>query len=242
MARMALGLGMAILAGGMLPAAAQEWSGQITPYVWGVGLGGDLTPFSGAPTLSFDRSPAEVIKDSRGAFFVSGLARRDRLVLLGDLSWSESAKDGLLPPGVPAEGKLTQRSLTLLAGWRVHDDQRLTMDALAGLRAWHIRGRVAVAGGAVQLSPGKDFVDPIVALRANVKLAPDWSAIFYADVGGFGAGSEQTSQFLATLNYRVNDRFYVSAGYRQLNVDYRSGGTRLDVTMAGPILGATWRF
>ena len=39
MARMALGLGMAILAGGMLPAAAQEWSGQITPYVWGVGLG-----------------------------------------------------------------------------------------------------------------------------------------------------------------------------------------------------------
>ena len=33
-----------------------------------------------------------------------------------------------------------------------------------------------------------------------------------------------------------------AAGYRQLNVDYRDGGTRLDVTMAGPILGATWRF
>ncbi|WP_262983254.1 hypothetical protein [Paracoccus mutanolyticus] len=44
------------------------------------------------------------------------------------------------------------------------------------------------------------------------------------------------------MNYQVTDQLYVSAGYRQLNVDYRDGGTRLDVTMAGPILGATWRF
>ncbi|WP_423211258.1 hypothetical protein [Paracoccus yeei] len=34
----------------------------------------------------------------------------------------------------------------------------------------------------------------------------------------------------------------LSGGFRRLHVDYRSGGTRLDVTMAGPLLGVTWRF
>ncbi|CAM3068572.1 Outer membrane protein beta-barrel domain-containing protein [Paracoccus aminovorans] len=232
----------AALSTGLAPAMAQDWSGQITPYVWGAGLGGDVTPFAGAPTLSFDKSLSEVLEDTDGAFFLSGFARRDRLVLMGDFSWSSSSKAGVLPPGVPAEGKVTQRSLTLLAGWRVVSNDRMTLDALAGARAWRVESRIKVAGGAIQASPGKDFIDPILALRANVALAPQWSAILYADVGGFGAGSEHTSQFLATVNYQVTDQLYVSGGYRQLNVDYRDGGTRLDVTMAGPILGATWRF
>lgn len=233
---------VAALSTGLAPAMAQDWSGQITPYVWGAGLGGDVTPFAGAPTLSFDKSLSEVLEDTDGAFFLSGFARRDRLVLMGDLSWSASSRAGLLPTGVPAEGKVTQRSLTLLAGWRVVSNDRMTLDALAGARAWRVESRIKLAGGAIQASPGKDFVDPILALRANVALAPQWSAILYADVGGFGAGSEHTSQFLATVNWQATDQLYVSAGYRQLNVDYRDGGTRLDVTMAGPILGATWRF
>ena len=232
----------AALSTGLAPAMAQDWSGQITPYVWGAGLGGDVTPFAGAPTLSFDKSLSEVLEDTDGAFFLSGFARRDRLVLMGDLSWSASSKAGVLPPGVPAEGKVTQRSLTLLAGWRVVSNDRMTLDALAGARAWRVESRIRLAGGALSAAPGKDFIDPILALRANVALAPQWSALLYADVGGFGAGSEHTSQFLATVNYQVTDQLYVSAGYRQLNVDYRDGGTRLDVTMAGPILGATWRF
>lgn len=33
----------------------------------------------------------------------------------------------------------------------------------------------------------------------------------------------------------------LSGGFRRLDVDYRSGGTRLNVTMAGPLLGVTWR-
>ena len=94
----------AVLSTGLAPAMAQDWSGQITPYVWGAGLGGDVTPFAGAPTLSFDKSLSEVLEDTDGAFFLSGFARRDRLVLMGDLSWSTSSKAGTLPPGLPAEG------------------------------------------------------------------------------------------------------------------------------------------
>ncbi|WP_287884089.1 MULTISPECIES: hypothetical protein [Paracoccus] len=227
---------------GSLPVLAQDWSGQVTPYVWAAGLGGDVTPMTGAPTLSLDKSISEVLEDTDGAFFLSGYARHDRLVLMGDFSWSSSSKSGTVPPGLPAEGKLRQRSLTLLAGWRAVENQQFTLDLLGGARAWSVKSSVTVAGGAMQASPGKDFVDPILAARANIALAPQWSAILYADIGGFGAGSENTSQILATVNYQVNDNLWVSAGYRQLSVDYRSGGTAVDVTMAGPLLGATWRF
>lgn len=234
--------GAALVLSAGAPAMAQDWSGQITPYVWAAGVGGDITPFAGAPTLSIDSSVSEVLKDTDGAFFLSGFARRDRLVVMGDLSWSSSSRSGTVPPGLPADGKLTQRSLTLLAGWRAAADDRVTVDLLAGARAWHIKSSVTAAGGMMHAAPGKDFVDPILAIRGNLTLAPQWSAILYADVGGFGVGSESTSQAVATVNYKVNENLYVSAGYRQLNVDYRSGGTKVDVTMAGPLLGATWRF
>jgi hypothetical protein len=225
-------------------AAAQEegWQGQITPYVWASGIGGDITPFAGAPTISFDKSFSEVLEDSEGAFFLSGFARKGRFVLQGDFSSSSSSKSGVLPGGIPADGGVDQQSLTLLAGYRVVADEGMTLDVLGGARFWNISGSVQALGGAVQRSSDLNFVDPVIALRANVALAPRWSAILYADFGGFGVGSDQTSQVLAVANYQVNDNLYVSGGLRRLHVDYSDGGTRLDVTMAGPILGLTWRF
>lgn len=224
------------------PAVADEWRAQITPYVWASGLGGDIAPFTGAPTLSFDKSFSEVLEDLDTAFFLSGYARKDRLVVLGDLSYSASSKDGLIPPGLPAEGELTQRSLTLAAGWRAIDDGGLALDVLGGVRAWKIKAEVSVAGGLISRSGDKDFVDPIIALRANYQLAPRWSAIAYLDHGVTGMGSEKTTQVVATVNYQMTDHAFLSVGYRRLDVDYRSGGTRVDATMAGPLLGLTWRF
>lgn len=149
--------GAALLAVPALSVNAGEWSGQITPYVWAAGVGGDITPFSGAPSLSFDKSASEILEDLDGAFFLSGYARRDRLVLMGDLSWSSSSKSGAIPPGLPAEAKLKQRSLTLLAGWRAVTNDDMSLDLLAGLRAWKIEGSVNVAGGMLSASPSKNF-------------------------------------------------------------------------------------
>ncbi|AYF00259.1 hypothetical protein PY32053_00582 [Paracoccus yeei] len=127
-------------------AAAQERTGQVTPYLWVPGLGGDIGPYAGAPSLSLDTSLSEVLDDTDGAFFLSGLARCDRLVLLGDLSWSSSSSDGVLPPGL-AKGKVKQRSLTLLAGYRAITGPGMTLDLLAGAWAWRVEGDIAVAGG-----------------------------------------------------------------------------------------------
>ncbi|MDM7457859.1 MAG: hypothetical protein P3W94_000555 [Paracoccus sp. (in: a-proteobacteria)] len=233
---------VSVLAVPPMTAQAQEWNGQVTLYGWGAGVSGDFRPVTGAPTLSFDKSLSEVLKDLDGAFFVSGLARRGDLVLFGDLTYSNSSREGLVPPGIPASGKVKLRSVTLAAGKRFDIDSGSTLDVLGGFRAWNIEGRVSVPLAAVSVSPGADFVDPILGLRSNTPLNDRLSLISYFDIGGFGVGSDLTWQAAVTANYQVADNLYLSVGWRHLHVDYSDSGTVFDGALSGPLLGATWRF
>lgn len=214
---------------------------QITPYAWATGVGGDITPFTGAPTVSIRKSFSDLIEDLDAAFFISAYARHGNLVFMGDISTSSSSRSGTIPVvGVPATGKLRQTSLTALAGYRVAQTADVTFDLLAGLRHWRVRGSVETPLGNASRSVG--FTDPIIAARANFQLAPGWSTLLYADIGGFGVGSHSTAQLLGTVNYQLRENAFLSVGYRHLQVDYRDGGTRFDMRMSGPIIGATWRF
>lgn len=232
----------AALALAAAPAAADDrpWSAQITPYVWATGSTGSLRPFAGGPTLSGGQSFGDILEDLDAAFFVTGFARYERLVGFADLTYASVSRGGRVA-GVPASGSLRQTSLTLAGGWRVIADPAMTVDALAGFRAWWLEVDVNVAG-VVSRSPDRSFVDPIVGGRVNVALAPDWSLLLQADVGGFGIGSRSTGQIAAVVNYQITDNAYVSAGWRHLHLDYDSGGVKADASLSGPLFGATWRF
>lgn len=236
---------LVLSAAAAVPAVAQDdrgWNLQVTPYLWGTGISGEVTPLAGGPTLDFDKSLSDVLEDLDGAFFLSAFARQGRWVFLGDISTSTSSREGEVPPGLPAEGEVSQRSITLAAGRRVLSDPTGTFDLLVGLRSWDIE--VSAAAPLVGLSASRevDFIDPILAARANAVLTDRLSAIAYVDVGGFGAGSEATSQIVATLNYAVTRNLHVSGGWRWLHVDYEGEGTGFEATMSGPLIGLTWRF
>lgn len=232
-----------------LPAAAQEdrpWAFQVTPYAWGSGVGGEVTPVPGSPTLEFDQSLPDVLEDLDAAFFVTAFGRYGRWVGLVDLSASASSREGVVPPGIPAEGEVSQRSLTLLGGYRLQADPRATLDLLAGIRAWDVGVSAAVPLAGLSASADVSFTDPIVAARATYALSPRLSATLYADLGGWGVGSEATNQQVATLNYALTDRLTLSSGWRRLHVDYEGGGEGggpdFEATVSGPLAGLTWRF
>lgn len=222
--------------------AADSWRGQITLYGWGAGIGGDIRPRAAAPEISFDKSLSEVLEDLDSALFVTGFARRGDLVLLGDLSYSSSSRNGVVPPGAPARGKLEQRSITLAAGQRVMDTADASVDILGGIRAWDVEGSVAVPLAGVALSFDKTFIDPILAIRGNLRIAPQWSVIGSVDAGGLGIGSDVTYQIAVTANYQATESLYLSLGYRHLYIDYDSGGASIKANISGPLVGATLRF
>jgi hypothetical protein len=221
---------------------------QITPYVWASGFGGTIRPGRAAPTLRVDKSFSDLMEDVDAAFFISGLVKHDRFVVVADLTHSSSSRDGHVPtgnpafPAVPAEGRLSQTSMTALAGYRTVDDDTVSLDLMGGARAWWIRPKVTVPLLGLSAHADTNFVDPVFAARLNLTMSPRWSILLYGDAGGFGAGSDLTTQALVTANLRVGDAFWLSGGYRYLYVDYKSGNVRASAALAGPLLGATFTF
>lgn len=90
---------------------------QITVYGWASGFDGRIQPGSNLPTLEVDRSFGELLRDSNGAFWVTGLVKRDRFVVIADLSHTSSSTEGSGSTGIPvlpvveAEGGLKQTAL-----------------------------------------------------------------------------------------------------------------------------------
>ncbi len=232
------------------PAAAQEAgepersddNSQITVYGWLAGASGSLRPIAGAPRLEFDNSFGEVLGDLDAAFFASAQLRRGEFVAVADLSYASLSRDGVVPPGIPASGRVRQLAITAMAGARVTDNDALTVDLLAGARLWNVGGQVAVPLAGIALAPDRTFVDPVIGARFGAPVAPRLSALLHADIGGFGIGSDFTYQVVGTANYRASDRFTISAGWRHLHLDYDKGGTVFDGSQTGPIIGATFQF
>lgn len=221
---------------------------QVTTYVWASGFGGTFRPGPGAPTVTIDKSFGELIEDVDAAFFISGLIKHDRLVVVADLTHSSASRGGLVPTGnpalpvLPAEGSLRQTSATALVGYRAVEQTGASLDVLVGGRAWWIRPKAAVPALGLSTSAKASFVDPVFGARLNIKPSPRFSLLVYGDIGGFGAASEVTGQAVATANFKIARDIWITGGYRYLYVDYKSGRVRTTAALAGPLFGATIGF
>lgn len=236
------------------PMVESGWRFQITPYGWLPTIGGTVRPAPGLPTFEKTLSPGDVLERLNGAIFLTGTARYGRLMFYGDLTWAQISETALaIVPGigipVRVKGTVTQGSLTLGGGYSVIDTPAFVLDALAGARIMHIEADVEAqaflapnfaigAAGGVD----KTWVDPILGARFRWQFAPDWSLIGYGDVGGFDVGSKLTWQVVGTVNYRMTENLYLSAGWRHMYFDYRERGQIIETDMSGPIFGATLRF
>lgn len=231
--------------------AEEGWRFQVTPYLWAAGSASEIQPLAGGPKLQGDMSFGDILDHVDAALFLSGSARYDRFVVLGDLTWvslsDEGSISGVLPVPVHVDGDLTQTSETIAAGYSVISRPNVAVDIVGGARAWQIETSVsAEARIAPHFSVGASatrhlsWVDPIVGVRMRATFSPRWSVIGYGDVGGYDGRT--TWQVLRTVNCRVSEYFFLSAGYRQMSIEYDDSETSLNVVMGGPIIGATLRF
>lgn len=237
-----------VLLAGSAAAHAQDlahtdnnWRFQATPYVWMPSLQGDITIHPVVNKAHVSESFSDIWKDLRAAAFLNATARKQHYVLHADLSHVSLSKNASLPYGLQAKAKVKQTSVSLLGGYNWQLSPNDSLDAMGGARWWNIRTSVNVSP-LLDETFKKSFTDPIVALRWRHQFTPRWSSLVYADLGGFDVGSKFTWQALVSLNYQVRDNIYVSAGYRQLNVDVRSANNRIDLKLGGPVLGATFLF
>lgn len=232
-----------------------RWALQVTPYLWAAGLDGHISPFRRGPTIGIDKSFSDVLNDLKVGGFINLWGRYDRYVWSGDVAYVNTKESqavgplptiGPIPSGTAVNGSVDTKQLmaTLLGGYRLLDTADFTLDALGGVRFWHISNKVKVSALGLSRNYDESFgwVEPVIGARTYMRLTDRLSLQAQADIGGFGAGSDFSWSALATANYTFTDKLSVSAGYKVLDVDYDHRGHVYDTRLSGPVLGLTYRF
>ena len=216
----------------------------VTGYLFGSAIKGQASSTPALPPANIDLSFSDVLKDLDFGFMTAIEVRRGRWGFVGDLMYSNVSPSATVPTPIPLTGSLDQKSLTLQGNalYRVHEADGLNIDLGAGLRYWNIKNVGTLDPGALGFSYRETWIDPVLVARMTARIDGPWSVTLAGDVGGSGGGSDLTWQLLGTVNYQKSDRFTFRAGYRVLSVDYDQDGFNYDVTMRGPVIGASISF
>lgn len=96
--------------------------------------------------------------------------------------------------------------------------------------------------GTRSLSASESWWDQVIGIRVLAPLAEHRTFVGYADIGGFGAGSDITWQAIAGVNWQFASAWVAKAGYRYFYQDYEDNGFVWDMAAHGLYLGLGIRF
>lgn len=244
-------LALAVLTGSATAAFAEPWTVTLTPYVWLQGTTGNIK-VRGIETR-IDNSFFDIVKgtDTVLGGFVHLEARQGVWGFYLEGNYAYTSTEGRTGFGastdistgltiVEAGGLLTlakgsDGAGSMFSSWR--------LEGLAGLRYVSFTAEAEI--GPISAKRTVDWVDPLIGLNAIADLSPRWTVIAHADIGGFGIGSDLTSNLYGLLGYRstvFGASVLSTIGYRGLYIDRsRSSRDSTELWLHGPVLGLTFR-
>jgi hypothetical protein len=219
-----------------------DWHFAVSPYLWFPGVHGTIGALG--HEASVHASPGDLLSHFR--FGLMGLVdtRYKRIVIPVDIMWIRLGANNALPltdEAVNAKVKGQEFILTPKIGYRLVDSQIVKIDAVTGFRYWHFGEslRLSTSDTSLKFSSSQNWVDPLIGGRILANLSPKVSVSIGGDVGGWNTGSLIDYQIGGLLGYRVKPAVVLQVGYRYLAVDYRSGGTTINLVTSGVLFGAT---
>jgi len=232
------------------------WTFDLTPYIWGVAMSGDVQ--GGAlPAINIDMSFSDILENLDAGLLGAFEARKGRWGMLFDAIYMKlegsgtASRTGPGPIGATATAsadlELTQKMFAAAVAYRMQEG-RAPIDVIGGLRYSKIEADATINGsffaqaGTVARSAEKDWVDPYIGVRALYPIANHWTLVSYVDIGGLGVGSDFTWQAVLGANYEISKTFAAKFGYRYLSVDYDKDGFVYDMSNSGLFLGLGIRF
>ena len=231
------------------PASAQDasdsgWEFYATVYGWLPGLELSTHAQGPVPPTSVDMSISDVIQSLDLAVQGAFEARNDRLIGLIDVNYFSLSDDeslgGILftKASVETSGVIASANL----GYRLVEADPVVFDVFAGVQVASMKTELGLAGMMpVSRSDSQTLVDPLISARAFVDLGSGFFVGAAGSIGGFGVDSDLTWQVIGQVGWQANDWLTLRAGYR--HQEFNLDGSHLidNMTMSGPILGATFR-
>lgn len=228
-----------------------SWQFEFTPYLFGAGLDG--TTGVGGVTADVGTSFSDVLQHLDSGFMAAFEAGKGqwgfgfdgvyfRLKDQKTNSWQGPGGIGSITGDL--EATVTEQIYQLAAMYRL-SDAAVKIDAVGAARYTRLDTDLNLVvttgpllpGGTRSVGASESWWDPVIGIRIIAPFADDWSFVGYADIGGFGVGSDVTYQAIAGVNWQLSQTFTAKAGYRYFYQDYESGGFVWDMAAHGMYLG-----
>jgi outer membrane protein OmpA-like peptidoglycan-associated protein len=137
---------------------------------------------------------------------------------------------------------LTQSMFTPKVGFRIYDGDHMKVDALGGIRYWHVGVDNTLEPSGLGNSRSANWVDGVGGARFILPFGEKAALTAAGDAGA--GGSILDYQALGLLNYNVNPKFGMVLGWRYLYEDYRPDNHQFvfNPTISGAIAGFNINF
>jgi len=238
------------------PSTTDAWQFEVTPYLFGAGLSG--TTGVANVTANVDLSFGDILENFDSGFMAIFEARKGpwgfgfdglyiRLKDQKTSSWQ--GPGGIGSATGELEASTTEQIYTLSVAYRPMDSQA-KVDLVGAARYTQLDTDLNLVvttgpllpGGTRTLGASESWWDPVIGIRVLVPFNGDWSFVGYADIGGFGVGSEITYQAIAGVNWQFSKTFAAKAGYRYFYQDYKKNAFVWDMATHGLYAGLGIRF
>ena len=226
------GVLLALAGGGQ--AGPAGWQFKVAPYLWALGVNGDLGIH--AETVPVDVNFLDAVQDLDLGGMLALEASNGPWSVLADGTYLQlsDGTDGV-HGGFGAEFK--QWTVQGVGLYRLLDKGATRVDIGTGGRYIALDATLNTPLDTPDLNASKGWADPVVALRVRQQISEKFHGALYGDIGGFGAASDLTWQALALAAYACAERCDLLAGYRALGYDYENDNFRFDVIQSGLIFG-----
>jgi len=223
----------------------QGWHVAVTPYIWFSGLHGTV----GA--LDHEASVHASFGDIFNYLNIGAMGavepRYNRIVMPVDVLWmklSDNKSLALDSGATSVKSTLNEVILTSKIGYRFIDTEKFKVDALFGIRYWHMGNTLNLQGtelGTHSFYAQANWVDGLGGAKIQAALTPKVVLTILGDAGGGSAVSDY--QVGGFLGYRISKKWFLDFGYRYMDVNYRPASRARfinDTTLSGVLFGATW--
>ncbi len=231
----------------LLPSMANaegEWDFKYAPYLWLMGVEGDVSTFPGAPTVPVDVDLGDW-SDALGGISMLLEAKKRRHGVIFEFLYAKLESDFALIPAIDLNMFSTSRN-RLFSGayeYALHDKERTGIDVFAGVRYWKVDTTLDFEGGlgilaGQRLRNAESWYDPLIGVKGRTRLGDSrFFATGWLTVGGFDVGSEQFYDVSINIGYQWKKTIGITLGYRLLDIEYAEESFFYDVQQAGWGLG-----
>ena len=225
------------------------WHYLVQPYAMFPNMNG-RTAIANLPTIDVNEDPGDIFENLQmGAMFYAE-ARNEQWTFSTDTLYMDLGSD------VSGEGQVLgidgEVGVSQL-GWELAVMRRITPSFELGIGVTYNRidadvdididtpiGTNAFSAGLTQ-----EWFDPTIVARCTRTLSEKWFFQARGNVGGFGVGSELMWQLMADVGYQPSEKWFLSFGYRFIDIDYDSGSGLdrfvYDMQTFGPVVRIGFR-